>query len=491
MSSENHQKLFLDEINEILEREHEEGDGMGGELNAVIALFNRYKIGKESYKAYEVCIAMLEKNEMEMFYWCINQGYAFDMKDKDGYNLFDRVLKLGDLDAAKNIQHKWTEILTKQSSSKGRLSIVDYNARFVNKLNGENALHLIAKTNYDGNRRNINEDGIISICIWLLDVQGLSLIQNKDGDTPVHLAMKTNKFNLALYLAKRFQDKNVINLQNNKGESAMQLLREKSQDNNNMDVFNNFQLELQNNFRSINSNKRNESNNSDFEYLYKVILIGNASVGKTFVLSRYVSGSCPERQPATVGVEIALKLGRLKNGDRVKCQIWDTAGQERYNAITKTHYRRAHAAIVMYDITNRSSFVSLDMWVKELKRYGKENMVIYIVGNKEDLRSAPEKYNLTEDFKKAIVQKHEGVRFAQRYELSSLLRDNQPLHMVTSAKTGENVEHLFQSVYEEIFEKFGNTLGARIQNWEPKEDVQFDIPKITGKNDNDDEHKCC
>ena len=88
MSSESHQKLFLDEINEILEREHEEGDGMGEKLNDVIALFNRYKIGKESYKAYEVCIAMLEKDEMEMFYWCINQGYAFDMKDKDGYNLF-------------------------------------------------------------------------------------------------------------------------------------------------------------------------------------------------------------------------------------------------------------------------------------------------------------------------------------------------------------------------------------------------------------------
>ena len=178
---------------------------------------------------------------------------------------------------------------------------------------------------------------------------------------------------------------------------------------------------------------------------------------------------------------------------RVKCQIWDTAGQERYNAITKTHYRRAHAAIVMYDITNRNSFISLDMWLKELKQYGKENMVIYLVGNKEDLRSAPEKYNLGNQFKNNVVQNHEGVRVAQRYELFSLLDSSVPLHMLTSAKTGKNVDRLFEAIYEEIFEKFGNSLAQR-QTWEPKEDVQFDVPKLPAhmtRNNHNKSAKCC
>eukprot|EP00942_MAST-04A_sp_MAST-4A-sp1_P005823 g5823.t1 len=430
---------------------------------------------------------------MELFHWFINNEYAFDIKDKTGYNLFARVLELGDLDAAKRIHEKWTEILTKRNASNGRLSIVDYNARFVNKLNGENVLHLIAKTDFNNNIT-VDEEKIISICKWLLDEQGLSLIQNKDGNTAIHFAIETNKLKLALYFAKRFQAKNVVNLKNNNNISPIQMLQEKSEKENDDNLIKGFQFELKQHIQAVNNNRNhivsNNNNSSDFEYLYKVILIGNASVGKTFVLSRYVSGSCPERQPATVGVEIAVKHGKLKNGDRVKCQIWDTAGQERYNAITKMHYRRAHAAIVMYDITNRNSFISLDMWLKELKQYGKDNMVIYIVGNKEDLRQAPEKYNLDEHFKRSIVQKHEGVRCAQRYDLFSSIRSDHPLHMVTSAKTGENIIELFQSIYEEIFEKFGNTL-ARQQNWEPKDDVHFDIPKISDDDNKDEQKGCC
>ena len=147
----------------------------------------------------------------------------------------------------------------------------------------------------------------------------------------------------------------------------------------------------------------------------------------------------------------------------------------------------------MYDITNRNSFVSLDMWLKELKQYGKENMVIYLVGNKEDLRTAPEKYNLGNQFKNSIVQNHEGVRVAQRYELFSSLDSGVTMHMLTSAKTGENVDRLFETICEEIFEKFGNSL-AQQQTWEPKEHVQFDVPKIPAHiaRDNDNKGaKCC
>ena len=132
---------------------------------------------------------------------------------------------------------KWTEILTKRNASNGRLSIVDYNARFVNKLNGENVLHLIAKTDFNSNI-SVDEEKIISICKWLLDEQGLSLIQNKDGNTAIHFAIETNKLKLALYFAKRFQAKNVVNLKNNNNISPIQMLQEKSEKENDDNLIN-------------------------------------------------------------------------------------------------------------------------------------------------------------------------------------------------------------------------------------------------------------
>ena len=93
-----------------------------------------------------------------------------------------------------------------------------------------------------------------------------------------------------------------------------------------------------------------EASDGTYDQLFKIVLIGDSGVGKSWLVSRYVKGIFPKNKVATIGVEFAAKNLKLKSGTRVKAQIWDTAGQERYLAITTAHYRRAIGAFVVYDI---------------------------------------------------------------------------------------------------------------------------------------------
>ena len=97
----------------------------------------------------------------------------------------------------------------------------------------------------------------------------------------------------------------------------------------------------------------------DCDYLYKIVLVGEAGVGKTHLLSRYVKGTLPKNPTSTIGVEFATRTVPLMTGGTVRAQIWDTAGQERYKSITSAHYRRAVGALLVYDVTNEKSFINL------------------------------------------------------------------------------------------------------------------------------------
>ena len=278
---------------------------------AILQLFEEYNVGKDAFLAFEACSKVLDFGAVETFLQCIERGYAVDLKDKSGYSLFDRVVVTGNLRLAKLVQEKWTEILTKRNAARGRLSILDFNVRFINKLNGENALHLLAKTHY----KDSSESEVTAMAKWLIEEQGVSLIKNKAGDTALHFAIKAGKLKLAMHLAQFFQDKEAMDTLNGEGMSPWHLLQQRCAESQNNAVLQEFKSLL--NGSKYQQRERLYSNvDTGFEYLYKIIVIGNASVGKTFVLSRYINGSCPARQPATVGVEIAVKLARLKNGDR-------------------------------------------------------------------------------------------------------------------------------------------------------------------------------
>ncbi|KDR21424.1 ras-related protein Rab-43 [Zootermopsis nevadensis] len=131
------------------------------------------------------------------------------------------------------------------------------------------------------------------------------------------------------------------------------------------------------------------SGDDSFDYLFKIVLIGDCGAGKTCVVQRFKSGTYVERHFNTIGVDFSMKTV-IVDGKRVKLQIWDTAGQERFRTITQSYYRSAHGVILVYDITKRSSFLSLQRWIEEVRRYTASNAMLIVVGNKCDLESLRE-----------------------------------------------------------------------------------------------------
>ncbi|XP_041357005.1 ras-related protein Rab-30-like [Gigantopelta aegis] len=166
----------------------------------------------------------------------------------------------------------------------------------------------------------------------------------------------------------------------------------------------------------------------DYKYLFKVVLIGNAGVGKTCLVRRFTQGLFPPGQGATIGVDFMIKTVEV-NGEKVKLQIWDTAGQERFRSITQSYYRSANALILVYDICCQTSFESLPQWLHEIETYASSKVLTYLVGNKSD------------QITKREIPTNVGQQFSERYEMK---------YLETSAKEADNVEKLFMDIAVEL-----------------------------------------
>lgn len=174
----------------------------------------------------------------------------------------------------------------------------------------------------------------------------------------------------------------------------------------------------------------------EFDYLYKIVLVGDQGVGKTHILSRYIKNALPRNPQATIGVEFATSTVPLQTGGTVKAQIWDTAGQERYHAIVSAHYRRAVGALLVYDVTNPKTFQNTRRWIEELKKNAEPEIVIMLVGNKVDLcERNPIQRRVT---------KEEALAFADSQGL---------LFQETSALTSYKVREAFENLLQEIYNK--------------------------------------
>ncbi|CAI0437662.1 unnamed protein product [Linum tenue] len=127
----------------------------------------------------------------------------------------------------------------------------------------------------------------------------------------------------------------------------------------------------------------------EYDYLFKIVLIGDSGVGKSNLLSRFTRNEFCLESKSTIGVEFAtrtLQVTTLVEGRVVKAQIWDTAGQERYRAITSAYYRGALGALLVYDVTKPITFENVSRWLKELRDHADANIVIMLIGNKTDLK---------------------------------------------------------------------------------------------------------
>ncbi|XP_057753017.1 ras-related protein RABA6a [Arachis stenosperma] len=162
------------------------------------------------------------------------------------------------------------------------------------------------------------------------------------------------------------------------------------------------------------------------DYLFKAVLIGDSGVGKSNLLSRFAKDEFRFDSKPTIGVEFAYR--NIKIADKlIKAQIWDTAGQERFRAITSSYYRGALGALLVYDITRRSSFENARKWMVELREFGGKEMVVILVGNKCDLEQTRE---VEEEEAKGFAER-EGLCFMETSALKNLNVDQVFLQMIT------------------------------------------------------------
>jgi len=167
----------------------------------------------------------------------------------------------------------------------------------------------------------------------------------------------------------------------------------------------------------------------DYDYLFKIVLIGDSGVGKSNILARYTKNEFNLESKATIGVEFATK-NVVTDDKTVKAQIWDTAGQERFRAITSAYYRGAVGALLCYDITKHSTFDNVTKWLKEVKDNAEQHIVVMLIGNKCDLEQL------------RAVNKEEVVELAQAHNLAFL---------ETSALESTNIELAFQKLISKIY----------------------------------------
>lgn len=201
----------------------------------------------------------------------------------------------------------------------------------------------------------------------------------------------------------------------------------------------------------------------DYDHLYKLVLVGDATVGKTHLLSRYIKGTLPKAPTATIGVEFATRTVPLAVGGTVKAQIWDTAGQERYRAITSAHYRRAVGALLVYDVTKQASFQNCLKWMEELRQNAEPDIVIMLVGNKVDL-----------------VEKDPSARQVYYDAAAEFARQHGLLFSESSAVTSYNVKHIFEHLLQEIYNQ--GSKGKVRDSAEPTGGIQISVGNTSEKN---------
>ena len=123
----------------------------------------------------------------------------------------------------------------------------------------------------------------------------------------------------------------------------------------------------------------------NYDFIFKVLLLGNSDVGKSSLLLRYVDSVWSDTFVPTIGVDFKVKTIEI-GGKKVKLQIWDTAGQERFRTVVSTYFRGAHGIFLIYDITNRDSFKNLENWLIEIEKNASENVLKILIGNKMILK---------------------------------------------------------------------------------------------------------
>ena len=200
------------------------------------------------------------------------------------------------------------------------------------------------------------------------------------------------------------------------------------------------------------------------EEKFKVVVVGDSGVGKTNLIKRFISNEFSLDSKATVGVEFISKNYNINN-KIIKIEIWDTAGQERYKSITSAYYKGAKGAMIVYDVTNQTSFNNIDKWYFEIKEKASKNINLILIGNKTDLNK--------------VICSEDAINKAKSLNI--------PV-METSANNSSNVKEAF---YDLIKEMYKSVLKLK-EKFEQKENRKEEGIKINIEENNiKKKKKCC
>jgi Ras-related protein Rab-8A len=165
-----------------------------------------------------------------------------------------------------------------------------------------------------------------------------------------------------------------------------------------------------------------------FDMQIKLLMIGDSGVGKTCLLLRYANDSFSPTFISTIGIDFKIKNVQL-DGKKIKLQIWDTAGQERFRTITTSYFRGAQGILLVYDVSDRKSFMSIRNWIAQIQMHADVNVNKILIGNKCDMND------------QRAVTTEEGETLAKEYKIS---------FFETSAKQDTNVENSFISIATDV-----------------------------------------
>ncbi|XP_046843330.1 ras-related protein Rab-30-like [Xenia sp. Carnegie-2017] len=166
----------------------------------------------------------------------------------------------------------------------------------------------------------------------------------------------------------------------------------------------------------------------NYDYIFKVLLVGDSGVGKTSLIRRFTRGYYSETIGSTIGVDFCVKSIEI-DGEMIKLQCWDTAGMETFRSLTRSYYGQADAVVLVYDLSDRKSFASIPQWLNDVKKHSrKKNIIKVLVGNKNDLNERQ-------------VSCSAGEVFAEFEEM---------IFLEASAKDADNVDRTFRTLAQEL-----------------------------------------
>jgi small GTP-binding protein len=171
------------------------------------------------------------------------------------------------------------------------------------------------------------------------------------------------------------------------------------------------------------------ANSLIYDKIYKILLLGDSSVGKTCLMSRYVDDKFEQNHISTIGLDYRLKTMKIGT-DNIKIQIWDTAGQDRFKSITRTYYKGANGVLLLYDITSVNSFKNIRNWLHQIRENTDEGLVIVLVGNKSDLEAERQ------------VSFDEGKQTAEEFGIKYFFE--------TSVKNNVNINECFETLFNDL-----------------------------------------